>query len=153
MDVGQCRLPLPHVLAESCKGSSQLCNGDPIGECKCKVTSIKPNWQAKRIELTMQLLHSYWTPLSFEEQLTWRKLLTWTNQWLLTALSVTTSSDAFLHKGNICAHDQLSALWRNTRKNRLFSRKKQKSSIGFSTCLLANRKVTIKAWCGWKWSK
>jgi len=24
----------------------KLCNGDPSGERKCNVTSIKPNWQA-----------------------------------------------------------------------------------------------------------
>jgi len=41
---------------------------------------------------------------------------------LLISLSVTTIADAFLHKGNVWAHDRLSALWRNTRKNRLHKR-------------------------------
>jgi len=34
----------------------------------------------KRVELTMQSLHSYWTAHSYEEQRTWRKLLlTWSD--------------------------------------------------------------------------
>jgi len=35
---------------------------------------------------------------------------------LLISLSITTIGDAFLHKGNVWAHDQLFTLWRNTRK-------------------------------------
>jgi len=31
--------------------------------------------------------------------------------------SLTRSTDVFLYKGNVWAHDQLSALWRNTRQN------------------------------------
>ena len=78
------------------------------GEHKCKVTSIKPNWQANW-KLTSELktdkrTHSCWTALSFEEQLTWWKLHM---NWLLSSLSVTTIVDAFLHKDNVCAHDQL----------------------------------------------
>jgi len=38
---------------------------------------------------------------------------------ILIWLSVTTIADAFLHKCNVCTHDQLSALWRNARKTRL----------------------------------
>jgi len=33
-----------------------------IGECKCKVASIKPNWQANWIKT--QLLRACWTELS-----------------------------------------------------------------------------------------
>jgi len=47
------------------------------GERKCKVAPIKPNWQANWT--LMQLLRSCRTTLSFEEQLNWRKLLTWTD--------------------------------------------------------------------------
>jgi len=36
--------------------------------------------------------------------------------WLLTWLSVTTITDAFLRKSNVWAHDQLSGLCRNTRQ-------------------------------------
>jgi len=57
----------------------------------------------------MQTLHSCWTAF----QLNWRKLHL---NSLLISLSVTTNADAFLHKGNVWAHDQLSPLWRNTRK-------------------------------------
>ena len=78
------------------------------GERKCKVTSIKQNWL---IEFTMQLRRSCWTTLLFEEQLTWRKL---NMNWLFLSLSVTTIANA--HKGKVWAHDQSSALWRNTRK-------------------------------------
>ena len=42
------------------------------GERKCKVTSIKPNWQAN-------WTYNAITALSLEQQLTWRKLLTWTD--------------------------------------------------------------------------
>jgi len=33
------------------------------------------NRSDKRIEVTVQLLHSCWTAILFEERLTWRKLL------------------------------------------------------------------------------
>jgi len=80
---------------------SSRCKGNSAMEWRAQVQS----YVSKRTELPMQLLHSCWTALSFEEQLTWRKLHM---NWLLISLSVTTNADAFLHKGNVWAHDQLS---------------------------------------------
>ena len=42
--------------------------------------------------------------------------------WLPFSLWVTTCADALLFKGYVWAHDQLFALWRNTRKERDFTR-------------------------------
>jgi len=56
--------------AESCKGSSAT-------EIRTAILSAKlrqSNRTDKGIELTMQLLHSFWTVLLFEEQMTWKKL-------------------------------------------------------------------------------
>jgi len=82
------------------------------GERKCKVTSIKPNCKAN---WTCNAIAS----LLLNDPLVRRRTdleKTVNMNWLLISLSVTTIADAFLRKGNVCVHDQLSALCRNTRK-------------------------------------
>ena len=82
------------------------------GERKCKVTSIKPNWPANWTynAITSLLLNDTFIgrTTDLEKTVNMNRLLIW--------LPVTTIADAFLHKGNVWAHDQLSTLWRNTRK-------------------------------------
>ena len=104
--------PLPLVnklkaVNEALQWRSELCNG----ESKCKVTSIEQNWE---VNWTCNAIHPWWAALSFEEQLTWRKLLTWTD--FPFSLLLATTADAFFYEGIARARDQLSALCRNTRK-------------------------------------
>jgi len=91
----------------------------------------------KRIELTIQLLLNdtllkTLRPYTLLKTLRWSPMLNDTFvrrisdlektvdiNFLLISLSVTTVADAFLHKGNVWAHGQLPALWRNTRKKQI----------------------------------
>ena len=88
------------------------------GERKCKVTSIKPNWQTNWTynAVTSLLLNDTFVRRTTDSEKTVKM------NFLLMSLAVTTIADAFVHKGTVWAHDQLSALWRNTWKNRLHKR-------------------------------
>jgi len=71
----------------------------------------------KRIELTMHLQYFALVERRFCSKHNWIDLEKTANMnWLLFSLSIATSADAFLHIGNVWAHDQISALRRNTRK-------------------------------------
>ena len=105
-------LPLvikPKVVTETLQWSS---------ERKCKVTPVKPNWQAN---WTYSAITSLLLNDTFVRRTT-NLDKTANMNFLLISLSVTTTPDVFLHKGNAWTHDQLSTLWRNTRKNRLHKR-------------------------------
>ena len=72
------------------------------------------------------------------------KTVTWTE--IHFSLSVTTHADAFLCKGNIWGHDQLSTLWHNTRKKHT----SQESNTYISPKFPQKPKfiVIINAWTG-----
>ena len=80
------------------------------GERRCRVTSIKSNWQANWTcnAITSLLLNGTFNRRATDLEKTANM------NWLLISLSVTTIADTFLHKGKVWAHDQLSASWRNT---------------------------------------
>jgi len=100
--------------------------GAKLGFCPgCHVTSLRPciripPWRPSRT--TSGTLTTVWEPLhsllldgTFMRRTTdLEKNCTWTDCFI--SLSVTTIADTFLHKCNVWAHDQLPALWRNTRK-------------------------------------
>jgi len=133
------------------------------GERKCKVTSIKPNWQANWTynAITSLLLNGTFIRRTDLET-------TPNMNWLLISLSVI--ADAFLHKGKVWADDQLAALWRNTREKQTSQESnpcirpkfpKPKFTIEFEPAwtlqcccfylfTLANRQITIKIWWGGK---
>jgi len=76
------------------------------GEPKCKVTSIESNWQTNWTynAITSLLLNDTSVRRTTDLEKTFNM------NWLLISFSVTTISDAFLHKGNVWAHYQLSQL-------------------------------------------
>ena len=111
-------VPLPLVIKQKLvKEAMQW--GD---EHKCKVTSIKPNWQAiwTYNAITSLLLNDTFIgrTTDLEKTVNMNRLLIW--------LSVTTIADAFLHKSNVWARDHLSPLWRNTQKSGLHTREQPK---------------------------
>jgi len=93
----------PKVITEALQWSS---------ESKCKVTPVKQNWQAIWIynAITSLLLNDTFFRRTTDLEKTVNI------NFLLISLSVITIADAFLHKCNVWTHDQLSALWCNTRK-------------------------------------
>ena len=112
MDIRQLQLPLaskPKVAKETLQWS---------GERKCKVTPVKRNWQTN---WTYNAVTSLLLNDTFVRRTTYLEKTVETN-FLLISLAVTTIADAFVYKGNVWANDQLSALGRNTRKNRLHKR-------------------------------
>ena len=105
---GHYSVPLPVVIKpKAVKEALQW-----SGKRKCKVTSIKLNWQANWTynAITSLLLNGTFIRRTTDSEKTANM------NWLLISLSVSTIADAFLHKGKVWAHDQLSALWRNTRE-------------------------------------
>ena len=61
------------------RNQTEICSGNTAMERGVSAKLRQSSRTDKRIELKMQLLRSCWTKLSFKEQLTWRKLLTWTD--------------------------------------------------------------------------
>jgi len=64
------------------RNQAEICSGSSAIERRAASASAmlrQSNRTDKRVELKMQLLRSCWTELSFKEQVTWRKLLTWTD--------------------------------------------------------------------------
>ena len=84
------------------------------------MTSIKPNWQGiwTYNAITSLLLNGSFvgrtTDLEKTAKMNWLRFLLW----------LTSSADTFMHEGNVWAHDELSAVWRNTRKKIDFTREK-----------------------------
>ena len=89
-------VPLPLVIKPKVVKEALQWSGEP----QCKVTSIKPNWQANWTdnEITSLLLNDTFVRRTTDLEKTFNM------NWLLISLSVTTISDAFLHKGNVWAH-------------------------------------------------
>ena len=81
----------------------KLCHGDSSGKRKCEVTSTKPNWQANWTynAITSLLLNGTFIVRMADMEKTSNK------NWLPFSLSLTTSADTFLFKGNDSAPDQL----------------------------------------------
>ena len=82
------------------------------GKRRCKVTPVKPNWQTNWTynAVTSLLLNDTFIRRTTDLEKTVKM------NFLLISLAVTTIADAFVHKGNVWAHDSIPALWRNTRK-------------------------------------
>ena len=88
------------------------------GKRKYTVTPVKPKWQASWTynAITSPMLNDTFVRSTTDLGKTVKM------NFLLISLSVTTVADPSVHEGNVWVHYQLSALWRNTRKNRLRKR-------------------------------
>jgi len=102
--------------------SRKLYNGDRSGECKCKVASIKPNWQAN---WTCKAVTSFLLKRHFRSKSNW--LGENCQHELITFITCGNYKRRRVF-GRVWMHDQLSALWRNTWKELDFTRKESAES-------------------------